>query len=110
MEGIFAPSSVCEARQKLTEQIFVDLNNCLILQFGNKKHNIFAVDGSRLNLPKELEMVGYKKCNKEAHYPQGLISCLYNIDTQVVHDFCLTKKLNERDCAQDLRIDKNIKI
>eukprot|EP00919_Chromeraceae_sp_WS-2016_P018375 GHVR01043642.1.p1 GENE.GHVR01043642.1~~GHVR01043642.1.p1 ORF type:complete len:431 (+),score=42.18 GHVR01043642.1:308-1600(+) len=100
-EGIFAPSSVCEARQKLTEQIFVDLNNCLILQFGNKKHNIFAVDGSRLNLPKELEMVGYKKCNKEAHYPQGLISCLYNIDTQVVHDFCLTKKLNERDCAVD---------
>ena len=104
---IYAPSSVCEARQKLPEEIFVDLNKMLIHQFTGQeeksllvnKHRIFAVDGSRLNIPKELVDYGYKKCNKDSHYPQGLMSCIYNIDTHIVHDFCLAKSLNERSCA-----------
>ncbi len=104
---IFAPSSVCEARQKLSEQIFIDLNKKLIFEFNYKKrdllnkleHRVFAVDGSRLNLPKELKESGYKTCNKNSYYPQGLMSCVYNIDTQVVYDFCLSKNLNERLCV-----------
>lgn len=104
---VFAASSVCEARQKLPEDIFVDLNKMLISQFAAQeegslllnKHRVFAIDGSRLNIPKELIDYGYKKCNKDSHYPQGLMSCIYNIDTQIVHDFCLAKSLNERSCA-----------
>jgi len=104
---IFAPSSICEARQKFPEEIFVALNKKLISKFSKNKiklpalnkHRVFAVDGSRLNLPKELTTEGYKTCSEGAHSPQGLVSCIYNIDTQVVHDFCLDKTLNERTCA-----------
>ena len=106
---VFAPSSVCDARQKLPEKIFIDLNNSLISHFSNEvertvlveKCNVFAVDGSWLTVPKELELLGYKKHNKDAHYPQGLMSCIYNVDTHIVHDFCLSKELNERKCAVD---------
>lgn len=106
-QKIFAPSSVCEARQKLSEQIFIDLNKKLISEFNYQKqkvahqlaHRVFAVDGSRVNLPKELKELGYKTCNKNSYYPQGLMSCIYNIDTQIVYDFCLSKNLNERLCV-----------
>lgn len=68
------------------------------------KHRVFAVDGSKLNLPKELETdndYNYKVNNKGAHYPQGLLSCIYNLTTYIIHDFCLSDKMDERICAQE---------
>ena len=41
-----------------------------------KGHRLFAVDGSKLNLPRPLLQAGYKLPAHAAHYPQGLLSCL----------------------------------
>ena len=104
---IYASSSVCEARQKLHEDIFKEINEEIILKYGKCKkeelllnrHRVFAIDGTRVNLPREMVDCEYKTCNKETYYPQGLMSCMYNINTQVVHDYCLEKYMNERVCA-----------
>jgi len=103
-EKTFSQSSICEARQKLSEDIFKDLNKNLILEFEKNKenssfmqdHRIFAVDGSKVTLPKNLENGDYKVNNEGAHYPKGLLSCIYNLQNYIIHDFCLKSSLNER--------------
>lgn len=103
---VYAASSVCEARQKLPEDIFKELNALLLSKYNQDeerllsgKHRVFAIDGTRLNLPRDMVDFGYKRTNKDAYYPQGLMSSLYNVNTQIVHDFCLYKHMNERLCA-----------
>ena len=205
-DTIYSQSSVCAARQKLPESIFKELNHKLTTEFEKsndsvfmENHRIFAVDGSKITLPKELEGdngcnpkvmydkaqakqegdkgihlvilkqeeeiqvynrinesfenlttfvsnssaafildickreskklerklkkaliskgyfesykdllldLGYKQGdymvnNEGAYYHQGLLSCIYNLSTYIIHDFCLTNKLNERVCAAD---------
>ena len=88
---VFSQSSLCEARQKLPEEIFKDLNSNLIKEFEKDKtksflienHRIFAVDGSKVTLPKNLENENYKVNNQGAHYPKGLLSCIYNLKNYI---------------------------
>jgi Transposase DDE domain len=103
-----AASSLCEARQKLSEDIFKELNQELITHWQKNKdlptwkgHRIFAVDGSRVNVPRELINEGYKIYAEERgrYYPQGLMSCLYNLQEKVVYDFSFVTHMNERLCA-----------
>ncbi len=42
---------------------------------------------------------GYKIRNKGAHYPQGLVSCLYRLDDRVPVDFSLSAHVCERTAA-----------
>lgn len=105
-----AASSICEARQKLPEEIFIKMNS-LLLEKRNELidpvtwqgHRVFGVDGSKVNLPRELLEKGYALPNLEGHYPQGLLSCLYNLGDGTIHDFILTppKEKDERMCAID---------
>lgn len=103
-----AASSFCDARQKLSEDVFKELNEELVSHWKNnhelttwKDHRIFAVDGSRVNVPRELINEGYKLYNKERgrYYPQGLMSCLYNLQEKIVYDFDFVTHMNERLCA-----------
>ena len=75
-----AASSFCEARQKLPEDIFKELNQELISHWNKvqnlptwKGHRLFAIDGSRVNVPRELINDGYKLYAEERgrYYPQG---------------------------------------
>ena len=102
------PSSLCEARQKLSEDIFKELNQELINHWQKNQelptwngHRIFAVDGSRVNVPRELISDGYKLYAEERgrYYPQGLMSCLYNLQEKVIYDFSFVTHMNERTCA-----------
>lgn len=96
-----------EARKKLNEKIFKHLNNRIIKTFQKEydstyrwlSHRLFAVDGSKLNLPRPLITQGYKTPLEKAHYPQGLLSCLYQLKSKVPYDFDLVKHRNERQCA-----------
>jgi len=96
-----------EARKKLDENIFKTLNNRIIVtcQKNNDEthrwfnHRLFAVDGSKLNLPRPLVKQGYKTPTDNAHYPQGLLSCLYQLKSKVPYDFDLVNHGNERRCA-----------
>jgi len=101
-------SSLCEARQKFPEEVFVELNQEL-LSIWNQEQNLpnfkgyrlFAVDGSKINLPRELIDEGFKVYDKERgpYYPQGLLSCLYNLQEKVIYDFSFVSHMNERLCA-----------
>lgn len=64
-------SSVCEARQKLPEEIFIELNEAILANREKamllqtwRGHRVFAADGSKLHLPHELLFAGYKAPNK----------------------------------------------
>lgn len=104
-----AASSMCEARQKMPETVFQKINDELLSSWHEIKptpiwhgHRIFATDGSRLNLPRELSEKGYSIYDKKyRHYPTGLLSVLYNLSEGMVYDFILDPNVNERNCAID---------
>lgn len=96
-----------EARKKLDERIFKTLNHRIITACQNDNnaqylwfnHRLFAVDGAKLNLPRSLIDWNYKTPTDNAHYPQGLLSCLYQLKSRVPYDFDLVSHGNERQCA-----------
>lgn len=104
-----AASSLSEARQKLPESVFKELNGALIdLKHeyrGTPRwcgHRVFAVDGSKINAPRELIREGYKIAKRTGrHYPYATMSCLYNLNEQMVYDIELVPHGDERRCALD---------
>ena len=98
-------SSFTEARKKLNESIFIELNQRIIQACPEKTserwfgHRLFGVDGSKVNLPRELLKEGYATPQANSHYPQGLLSCCYQLQSKIPHDFDLVSHGNERQCA-----------
>lgn len=99
-------SSLCEARQKLPEEIFIELNKVILLNREKtmplptwRGHRVFATDGSKINLPRELLLAGYKAPNRDQYYPQGLMSVLYHLDSGLIYDCLLSADKSERHCA-----------
>jgi len=94
------------ARKKLDTSVFKQLNSKIIHAYENsdenytwKGHRLFAVDGSKINLPRQLLNKPYKKPSDNAYYPQGLVSTLYQVKSQIPYDFYLTAQTNERTLA-----------
>jgi len=102
-----AASAFTNARAKLDETIFKILNKRIISVYEDETNKlyqlnnqrIFAVDGSKINLPHELIENGYKTPSDNAYYPQGLVSCLYQLKSKIPYDFDLVKHGDERKCA-----------
>jgi hypothetical protein len=101
-----APSSFCAARQKLDEAVFKSANQKILAAYAADAsryswlgHRLFAVDGSKINLPRELRAYGYATPGKLSHYPLGLLSCLYQLRSRLPFDFDLVSHDNERLCA-----------
>lgn len=100
-------SSFCEARQKVSEDIFKDINRSLLNNWSEKRslplwlgHRVYATDGSKVNIPRDLVAFGFKIQDEERqHYPQGLVSCLYDVLSKTVYDFDFVSHMNERTCA-----------
>lgn len=53
-----------------------------------------------MNLPATLAQQGYRKPHRQAHYPQGLVSCLYQLKSRIPYDFELNNPENERVSAE----------
>jgi hypothetical protein len=105
-KGSIAPSSFCAARLKLDETVFKCANQKILAAYAADDspylwlgHRLFAVDGSKINLPRELLTYGYSTPAKNAYYPQGLLSCLYQLKSQLPFDFDLASHASERLCA-----------
>lgn len=107
-KGAIASSSFCTARKKLDESVFKRINERVIEIYGTENqedfwrwhgHRLFAVDGTKINLPRELLSCGYKVPSENAKYPQGLVSCLYQLKSRLPFDFDLVSHANERTCA-----------
>ena len=101
-----AASAFCAARAKLDENIFKSLNTKIIEFYEtpeeNRKwqgHRLFAVDGTKMNLPRPLIGDGYKLPHDRSHYPFGLVSCLYQLRTKIPVDFDLKAGAGERTYA-----------
>ena len=97
-------SSICKARARVHEDLFLDLHR-EILRHGDdggrwKDHRTFAIDGTKMNLPRPLAETGYPLANANAHYPQGLVSCLYRLETKTPVDFSLSANADERAAAR----------
>jgi hypothetical protein len=101
-----APSSFCAARHKLDEAVFQCANRRILDAYAGDAsryawlgHRLFAVDGSKITLPRPLRAFGYETPGEKAHYPQGLLSTLYQLRSQLPFDFDLVSHANERQCA-----------
>jgi len=101
-----APSSFCTARQKIDEAVFKCANQKILAAYADEAaryawrgHRLFAIDGSKINLPRALLACGYATPTPGAHYPQGLVSCLYQLKSQLPFDFDLVSHGDERRCA-----------
>ncbi len=102
-----AASAFCTARAKLDEKIFKRLHAEILRHYDRpctddqwKAHRIFAVDGSKMNLPRQLLGDGYRTPSDNAHYPQGLVSCLYQLKSKIPMDFDLVAHADERRLAR----------
>jgi Transposase DDE domain len=100
------PAAFCNARMKMDEVVFKQLNTEIIRTYESEReehrwqgHRLFAVDGTQINLPKELQNNTYKKPSDNAHYPQGLVSCLYQLKSEIPYDFELAAHMDERVLA-----------
>jgi len=60
---------------------------------------IFAVDGTKINLPRQLLNCSYRTPSESSHYPQGLVSCLYELKSKIPIDFDLSSHRDERKMA-----------
>ena len=98
-----AASSICKARQRVHEDLFLDLHREILRHGGEggrwRGHRLFAIDGTKMNLPRALVDAGYPLPHDCAHYPQGLVSCLYRLDAKVPVDFSLSARACERAAA-----------
>lgn len=98
-----AASSICKARARVHEDLFLDLHREILRHGGEgarwKGRRLFAVDGTKMNLPRALVDAGYPLPNRGAHYPQGLVSCLYRLEAKVPVDFSLSARACERTAA-----------
>ncbi len=103
------PAPVCDAamvraRRKVQPEVFRQFH-AEILQRTDRPgplwngHRVFAVDGSKLNLPRPLLEAGYALPSAQAHYPQGLLSCLYRLHSRLPVDFDLHTHGDERAAA-----------
>ncbi len=101
-----ALSAMSNARGKLDETIFKDLNTNILRTYEPtltqarwQHHRVFAVDGTKMNVPRQLRAASYRTPSENAHYPQGLVSCLYQLKTNIPYDFDLTSHGDERKMA-----------
>ena len=113
-----SPSSICSARARLDEQLFKTLHQEILKVVFDAEgrprherkvrpdtdrrwqgHRVFAVDGSSLNLPRGLVREGWRTPVDGTHYPQGLVSCLYRLQSRLPVDFDLHAHGNERAAA-----------
>ncbi|MCP4285117.1 MAG: IS4 family transposase, partial [Gammaproteobacteria bacterium] len=53
----------------------------------------------KINLPRPLRHADYALPSAKSHYPQGLVSCLYQLKSQIPHDFELASHMDERRMA-----------
>lgn len=98
-----AASSFCEARSKFPSHLLEELNYELfeVLTDLNEPLDWFgltpyAVDGSKIHVPKKLEKQGFHVM-KGCYYPTGLISGLIRISDRMIRSLNLSSSRNEQE-------------
>ena len=96
-------SAFCQARKKLKSNVIEKMLMQSVNEFENlyrskylwKGFRVFAVDGTKYTLPASEELIevfGRQNCGAvEAHYPQTLVSILFNVKSKVAHDITIER-------------------
>ena len=97
-------TAMCKARPRIDEHVFQRFHAEILRRADQPGplwlgHRVFAVDGSKLTLPRALLEAGYRTPGEHAHYPQGLLSCLLRLQSRLPVDFDLYAHTNERTAA-----------
>lgn len=100
-------SAFTHARKKLCPEVFVSLNDVLVESFYHTApstsktgiRRILAVDGSRLELPNNTEVVeAFGRANKQPDAkPLGIVSALFDVVNKVVLD----SSINPADASEN---------
>ena len=114
-QGLFPPhddpvsaSSMCVARGKVGRRPFLRMQRALLARVPTdaprwlwRGHRVFAVDGSKIHLPRRLRRDRYRCPSDRSHYPQGLLSSLFQLRARLPFDLDLSCHENERRAARD---------
>ena len=114
-QGLFPPhddpvsaSSMCVARGKVGRRPFLRMHRALLARVPTdaprwlwRGHRVCAVDGSKIHLPRRLRRDGYRCPSDRSHYPQGLLSSLFQLRARLPFDLDLSCHENERRAARD---------
>ena len=101
-----AAPSMFTARAKVGVAVFRRIHALVLRHAGPDRSTLwkglraFAVDGSRINLPRKLVREGYAPPSPEANCSQGLLTCLFQIGRRLPLDFALHSHLDERRAAR----------
>jgi len=103
------PTTFCEARKRFKADTFKEINSKVLDIYEQhidkrkdylwKGRRVFAVDGSKINLPRETmneDRGNYRLPCKHAFYPQGLLSCIYRLKVKVTYDVTFTNTMDEQ--------------
>ncbi len=106
------PTTFCEARKRFKAETFKEINSRALNIYEQhidkrkdylwKGRRIFAVDGSKINLPRETmneDKGNYRLPCKHAFYPQGLLSCIYRLKVKVTYDVTFSNTMDEQSEA-----------
>ncbi len=100
-----AASAMCAARMKVGAEAFAECRRRIAGRLGDEQverwrgRRLFAVDGARISVPRELLEDGCSLPSPGARCPQGLCSCLQRPDDRMPIDFELSARLCERSLA-----------
>ena len=114
-QGLFPPhddpvsaSSMCVARGKVGRRPFLRMQRALLARVPTdaprwlwRGHRVCAVDGSKIHLPRRLRRDRYRCPSDRSHYPQGLLSSLFQLRARLPCDLDLSCHENERRAARD---------
>lgn len=105
----FSASAFSKARRKLPFELFVDLSQWIYSfhQIPNSQKwlgmNVFAIDGTVINLPSKLEEEGFECFNDdESDLPQALASVLFDLQKGMTYDAVVSQHNDERLNAKTL--------
>lgn len=105
----FSASSYSKARKKMPFDIFVDVSQWVynFHQISQSRKwlgmNVFAIDGTRIDLPKELESDGFECSNdEESEFPQAHATVLFDLQKGMIYDSVFSQHTDERGSAKIL--------
>lgn len=102
-------SSFSEARVKVPASFFNEIRAELLETWNGlsdqshawKGLNVYAIDGSKVNVPRKLMDEGFRVA-KNAYYPQGLLSTLFCVTDRTIHGLDFSQNKSERQAATRL--------
>ena len=98
-EGGASRAALGKARKKIGSSIFRRAVQALHQKSSNysakkwkwRGHRIFAIDGTKVNVAKQLLYSKYPKVNECTHYPQALITTLFQLRSKTFVDFMVSR-------------------